>query len=405
LEFAVALLLSMSVVAQAPEADEEEAFEVPNRLKAPPLSTAKPLPTELDLRASWHMADGGYVVGEKRLTIDPRLQKDLTDILKLYETPWAAVVAIEPSTGRVLAMAEHSEEQPEANGLCTRALYPAASIFKIVTAAALLQEGVAPDTEVCFHGGKRKITEELLKESDKDGRCETMASALAHSANVAFAKLTLKYLDAPKLTHTAQALRFNQSLAACPSGERSLASFPVEPLGLAQTGAGFGDVWLSPMHGAALAATVANRGVWREPVLFEGETAKSERVMTEANADALAQMMALTVDEGTARRIFHERGFKVPGAVGKTGSLADKKPFRDYTWFVGYAPKDDPKVAVAALVVNGPKWRIRATWLGREAMRLALGGKPFVPFTPAAPTLAKTIAEVKPVVTSDAGTP
>jgi cell division protein FtsI/penicillin-binding protein 2 len=402
LEFAVALLLSMSVVAQVPEAEEDEGFEVPNRLTDPPLSTAKPLPPELDLRASWRVADGGYAVGDKRLTIEPRLQKDLTDILKLYETPWSAVVAIEPSTGRVLAMAEHSEEQPGANGLCTRALYPAASIFKIVTAASLLQEGVAPDTEVCFHGGKRKITEELLKESDKDGRCETMASALAHSANVAFAKLTLKYLDAPRLTRTAQAFRFNQPLAACPPGERSLASFPTEPLGLARTGAGFGDVWLSPMHGAALAATIANHGLWKEPVLYEGEAGKSERVMSEANADALAQMMALTVEEGTARRIFHERGYKIPGAVGKTGSLADKKPFRDYTWFVGYAPKDDPKVAVAALVVNGPRWRIRATWLGREAMRLAMGGKPFVPFTPAAPTLARgSVAASAP----DAGTP
>jgi penicillin-binding protein A len=343
------------------------------------------------------------VVGEgaeaRRLTIAPLLQKQLTDILKLYQTPWAAVVAIEPATGRVLAMAEHSEEQPEANGLCTRALYPAASIFKIVTAAALLEHSVAPDTQVCFHGGKRKVTEDQLKESDRDTRCETFSSALALSANVAFAKLTLKYLDAEKLTRTAQELRFNQPLAACPPGERSLASIPTDALGLARTGAGFGDVWLSPVHGAALAAAVANRGLWREPVLFETEETRPERVMSEANADALAQMLALTVEEGTARRIFHERGYKVPGAVGKTGSLADKKPFRDYTWFVGYAPKEAPKVAVAALVVNGPKWRIRATWLGREALRLGLGGKPFVPFTPPAPTV--TAARAVP----DAGTP
>lgn len=60
------------------------------------------------------------------------------------------------------------------------------------------------------------------------------------------------------------------------------------------------------------------------------------------------------------------------GAVGKTGSLADKKPFRDYSWFVGFAPKEDPKIAVAAVIVNDPKWRIRATWLGREAMRLGM---------------------------------
>lgn len=387
----------MSMLATVPdggavELDDDEELVVPSRLTAPPLATMKPLAPEFDLRAAWRPADGGYVLGEgekqKRLTIDPLLQKQLTDILKLYQTPWSAVVALEPATGKVLAMAEHSEEQPEANGLCTRALYPAASIFKIVTAAALLQNGVAPDTEVCFHGGKRRITEKQLVESDRDTRCETFAQAMANSANVAFARLTLKFLDAARLTRAAQAFRFNQPLDVCPPGERSLASIPNDALGLARAGAGFGDVWMSPVHGAGLAAAVANKGLWKEPTVYADGDAQPERVMSEAAASQLQDMMALTVDEGTARRIFHERGYRVPGAVGKTGSLADKKPFRDYTWFVGYAPRDNPKVAVAAMVVNGPKWRIRATWLGREALRLGLGGKPFVPFTPAAPKAA-----------------
>ena len=58
--------------------------------------------------------------------------------------------------------------------------------------------------------------------------------------------------------------------------------------------------------------------------------------------------------------------------MGKTGSLADRNPFRDYSWFVGFAPREAPKVAVAAVVVNEPRWRIRAPWLAREAMRLGL---------------------------------
>src|SRR5262249_62428843 len=78
---------------------------------------------------------------------------------------------------------------------------------------------------------------------------------------------------------------------------------------------------------------------------------------------------------GTARRTFRQRGFQVPGAVGKTGSLADKNPFRDYSWFVGYAPKDDPKVAVAAVIVNDLVWRMRATYPGRETPRPALEGE------------------------------
>ena len=60
--------------------------------------------------------------------------------------------------------------------------------------------------------------------------------------------------------------------------------------------------------------------------------------------------------------------------MGKTGSLADKRPFRDYSWFVGFAPRDAPRVAVAAVVVNEARWRIRAPWLAREALRLGLKG-------------------------------
>ena len=73
---------------------------------------------------------------------------------------------------------------------------------------------------------------------------------------------------------------------------------------------------------------------------------------------------------------YRERGMRVPGEVGKTGTMADRSPFRDYSWFVGFAPKDNPKVAVAAVIVNEPIWHIRATWLGREAMRLGLARLP-----------------------------
>jgi cell division protein FtsI/penicillin-binding protein 2 len=84
-------------------------------------------------------------------------------------------------------------------------------------------------------------------------------------------------------------------------------------------------------------------------------------------------MMAETVRMGSARRLFHQRGYALRDAAGKTGSLSDKHPvFRDYTWFVGFAPRENPKVAVAAVVVNGFRWRIKGTYVGREALRMAL---------------------------------
>ena len=77
---------------------------------------------------------------------------------------------------------------------------------------------------------------------------------------------------------------------------------------------------------------------------------------------------------GTARRIFRSVGSACAGAVGKTGSLADSSPSATTrgSWV---RAESAPKVAVAAVIVNDPQWRIRATWLGREAMRIYLAGK------------------------------
>ncbi len=357
---------------------EAQQFDVPSRLQSPPLSKVVSLSPQADLLLSaqanpdghlWAMRNGTL----EQTTIDALLQRQLTDLMHTYQTPYAALVAVEPSTGQVLAMAEHSEASPGLRGLCTKAVYPAASVFKVVTATALLQAGVSAQEPVCFYGGKRKVTEAQLADSAGDLRCLTLAEALGMSANVAFAKMTAKYLDPGRLKAAAKAMHFNTPFIFPVVAEPSLAAIPEETYPFSLAGAGFGDVFMSPLHGAAMAAIPANKGVWRSPVMFSRDVSNSERVMPAEIAEQLAVMMEETVTSGTARRIFSERGMRITGgAAGKTGSLADKKPFRDYTWFVGFAPRDNPKIAVAAVIVNDAKWRIRATWLGREAMRLYL---------------------------------
>jgi cell division protein FtsI/penicillin-binding protein 2 len=360
---------------------------VPSRADAPPITRLRTLSRKEDLLGRAKLNKQGRLVvsdkeGEQTLTVDPVLQGQLTRIMQDYQVPYGAAVVIEPSTGRVLALAEHSQAQPGMRGLTTRAVFPAASIFKIVTGGALLEAGVSPDEEACFHGGKRRLSERLLEDSERDGACYSLAAAMGKSANVVFAKLTQKYLSAEALRRMAARMRFNRPIPFPIPTDISLASIPEDGFELANTGAGFGDVYLSPLHGAALAAASAT-GEWRDPILFEpasGEPAPAtEQVLTPEMQQAMAVMLEKTVTVGTARRIFRERAFRVDNAVGKTGTLADKKPFRDYSWFVGYAPKDNPRVAVAAVVVNDPYWRIRATWLGREAMRLALERLPAPP--------------------------
>jgi penicillin-binding protein A len=349
------------------------------------LAEAAPAAPELPIRIgeiAFDEASGRYVapLGGARasLTLDPRLQERLEGALDTYRVPWGATVLIEPATGRILALAEHSRAEPGRRGLPLAALAPAASIFKLVTAAALLEQGIQPDEEVCYHGGKRRLAPGLLADDPRrDHRCTTLGSAFGHSTNVVFAKLAGRGLDAGRLRATAERFLFNTEIPFAHPVEVSRAVIPEDDFGFAETAAGFGPVKLSPLHAALLAAIVANDGVLVPPTIVDEvqggalpPVGAPRRVVEEPVAAELARMMRSTVTEGTARRAFARargplRGISV---AGKTGSLANAQPYRDYSWFVGYAPADRPQVAIATVVVNERLWHARAPTVAREAL-------------------------------------
>lgn len=325
---------------------------------------------------------------QAELTLDHRLQEHMERLLRNYNVPYGAVVALDPRDGRILAMAEHSEKDSSV-GLATRALYPAASVFKIVTGAALLEAGVSADTKVCYHGGLRRLQLSNLRDDPKrDHVCATLARAMGQSLNVVIAKLANRNLSADDLRSVAGRFLFNQPLPVQPAppsvGEAliSPAQIPEGELDFGRTAAGFGSVFLSPLHGAMIVAAIGNAGVAIEPALIRAvhennesqspEAPRQRRIVTEENARILTDMLEKTVSEGTAKNAFRERGRWVLGSVkvaGKTGSLADKAPYKDYSWFVGFAPADAPRIAVAVVVVNGLKWRIKSSYVAREAIR------------------------------------
>ena len=318
-----------------------------------------------------------------KLTVNPRLQEQMQKLFALYKPQQGAMVAIDPKTGKVLAMAEYDKEGNSA-GLATRPLYPAASVFKIITGAALLEKGISPDEETCFHGGLRGIVGKLLEDKPRvDRRCLSLSMALAKSANVVFAKMAVKHLDGAALREEAEKFLFNRPIWDQPF-EQSSAAIPDGKLEFAKSAAGFGQVKLSPMHAALIAAAVGNGGLALEPTLIDQidgkpeETSASTRLLKAETAAALRDMMKNTVTSGTATASFRERGHSVLGDIsvaGKTGSLSNhQKPFKDYSWFVGFAPADDPQIAVAAVVVNGLKWTIHAPYVAREAFRSYLVG-------------------------------
>jgi peptidoglycan glycosyltransferase len=344
----------------------------------------------LDRVANRYVAPLG--TGSAVLTTVPRLQERIEKLLADYRVPWAAAVLLDPATGRVLAMAEHSQREPGRRGLSLEARAPAASVFKIVTSSALLRRGFEPGAEVCFHGGQHRVQQSLLVDDPRrDRRCMSLSSALGKSANVVFAKLADRALNATLLRAEADRFLFNQTIPFAQVVETSRADIPEESFALATTAAGFGPVRLSPLHGAVMASIVANGGIFVPPDVVASSTGAvpmpseaPRRVLDERVAAELAAMMRTTVTEGTGRRAFkapRSRMSSMQGltVAGKTGSLSESAPFRDYSWFIGFAPAENPRVAFAVVVVNDRSWRVKAPFVARAAVEAWAdwdGGKP-----------------------------
>ncbi|MEM9191139.1 MAG: penicillin-binding transpeptidase domain-containing protein [Myxococcota bacterium] len=322
------------------------------------------------------------------LTLDPELQQHVTSQLEHYEVPFASLVAIEPESGRVLAYVSHSSANPDGADLALDPTPPTASVFKIISAAALVDAGVSGDTEVCYHGGFSRLRDGDLEDTDRDNRCATLADAVGGSINAIFAKLSTRNLDSPTLERYASAFGFGHALPFDVPTQPSPGEVPnsqSDRLEFARTSAGFWHMHMSPFHGALIGATFANDGEMPRASMIDQIVAPDgtvllthrpetyRRVIPRRTARAVGRMMERTVSHGTSRRTFHDNQGRpfLPDirVAGKTGTLSGTDPYRGYTWWVGFAPADDPRIAVAALVVNTPRWRIKASYLAREALR------------------------------------
>jgi peptidoglycan glycosyltransferase len=336
-----------------------------------------------------HFNDGHRVL----YTIDPVLQQSALEIFKSHEVPFAAAVVLDVRDNAILAMAGHSSMDPQVDPLeiLTTAWAPAASIFKLVTASALVgSKRASAKSKECFSGGLHGITDDLLTDNPaRDTRCDTLSAAVAHSHNLVIAKLALKHLDAPALLGAAKTFGFERDIPFEFPLERSPARIPAEPRERAKVAAGFWNVDMSPLHGALLASVFARDGVFQAPHVVAQVLApdgsdgtppapKTERAIAREVAKSVGEMMLATTTEGTARASFRDsKGtYYIPGVAvaGKTGSLTGKKaPALNYNWFVGYAPADRPEIAFAVIVANEPKWRIKAHYAARRLVQIYLG--------------------------------
>jgi len=321
------------------------------------------------------------------LTLDPDLQRSALAVMKRYALPEAGAVLMDTKTGNLLVYASQVRER-EPFDVNLRAEAPAASIFKIVTAASLLETpSLSAQTEQCYHGGQSRIVADDLREDPaRDRSCASLATALGRSVNVVFARLATRYLSPQSLTHTAGAFGFGTPTPFDVLADAPGIDLPGDPLEFARAAAGFWHTTLSPLAAASIAQTVAGGGVAVRPRIVRAVVDGSRpewhvseqptvlrRAMPEASAQELTKMMLQTVSSGSASKAFREaNGKPYLGNIrvaGKTGTLSRQEENRHYTWFVGFAPADAPQVAVAALVVNTPVWRIKGPQLARDILR------------------------------------
>ncbi len=164
---------------------------------------------------------------------------------------------------------------------------------------------------------------------------------------------------------------------------------PSDEYHLARTGAGFGEVYISPLHMAMIMSAIGSAGAMPRPILIESVENKDGDPLYDAvpskwrdtvspeTADMLLTMMVKTIEAGTSRRAFGDPGstplLRDMEVAGKTGSLSGWSPRMRFEWFAGVAPVGDAKIAVAALVVNNNHWKIKGSYVGKEAFSSYFG--------------------------------
>jgi peptidoglycan glycosyltransferase len=295
-----------------------------------------------------------------------------------------AVVAIDPRTGAVLAYVSSPSFDPntlpDTSGVLigdidqplrdrvAGATRPPGSTFKILVAGAgmetlgLTTESLLTDSAEYVAPGAGTPINNAAGGVCGDGSTVSLMRAITVSCNTAFARLAVE-MGAGPLVDLAERAGFNGEipweLTVVASQIPEAVSLDADPPALAQTALGERDVRATPLQMALIAAAVANDGVAMAPqvvrsvVAPDGEVldafapARIGRVFPSEVATALGQMMVEVVLTGTGRAA----GLPEIQVAGKTGTAAGAEG--PHAWFIGFAPADDPVVAIAVLVESG----------------------------------------------------
>jgi peptidoglycan glycosyltransferase len=314
-----------------------------------------------------------------RSTLDPRGQRAALQGLGGRN---GSVVALDPQTGKVLVMANVPSYDPnkvvddvkqgrrEGSGRfnrATQARYPPGSTFKVVTAAAALDSGrYRPDSLISGKNNKKISGVPLQNSHGVDFPTITLTKALTFSVNTVFAEVAEK-LGSDTMYRYMRRFGFNQkppidlpadelTASGVYKGDKLLDGSDSVDIG--RVGIGQERLLVTPLQMAMVAAAVANDGALMKPRLGDrfvnpdGRLAgrvreeKASQVMSSETARALTEMMGKVVEEGTGT----QAALTGIDVAGKTGTAEVANATNNQAWFIAFAPKNDPRVAIAVTV-------------------------------------------------------
>lgn len=320
-------------------------------------------------------------------SLDLLVQHKMEKLFSQYRPDYGAFVAVDASNGAILSLVSYTRENKEIGNLVLKATFPAASLFKVVTAAAAIdQKKASPNTVVSYTGSNHTLYKRNLfgKNNPRWARKVTLREAFARSINSVFGKVGLYLLKPQDLNEYAKRFQFNQAINA---------DVPVQPgtfyleeqdgYKVAEAASGFTRMaQMSPLQGALMAAAVVNEGVMMEPflvsdlkrpsgeIVYKAESKPLGQVMEADSARNLRELMRETVVRGTSQKSFRDllrkKRVKEIEMGGKTGHLTGLSPKGNYDWFIGYATDGKKKIALAALTINEDTWRVKASYLARQ---------------------------------------
>jgi cell division protein FtsI/penicillin-binding protein 2 len=327
-------------------------------------------------------------------SIDRDLQRFVMDLLNRSMTQHSAAVVIRPDNGQVLAMASYENNGNGGKGenLCLRADFPAASLFKIIAAAAAVENrGMNPETPLTFRGQKYTLYKSQLKEDkakkgkkQNPGTQTTLREAFSDSINPVFGKLGIHYLGSDLISEYADRFLFNQlvpfDLYVAPSRYVK----PMDDYALAEVASGFNKrTLISPLHAGLITASIANGGTMMTPwlvktvrndagdVLYEAAPSVLTSPINKKTASKMMVLMEGTVVDGTAKRAFQplqrKRELRYVDLGAKTGTINGATDHCKYEWMTVFVlPSDgDGGLCITVMTAHGEKIGVRAKDIAR----------------------------------------